>query len=428
MAAEIPEVSLRARRRIAWRILPYVFLLYIIAYLDRVNVGFATLEMSKALGFSDDVFGFGAGVFFIGYFVLEIPGAVIVERWSARRWLARIMITWGMITIAMAFLQNKGQFYGARFLLGAAEAGFFPGLIVYLTHWFRYEDRAKAVAMLMSAIPLSNVIGSPIAGVLLGVHWLGIEGWRWLFIVEGIPAVIFGVVTLAYLTDLPQQARWLRDDERDWIVQELAAEAQAKRAVRHYTWWEALRQRDVLLLALLYFFAVSGNYGYNLWLPTILKRNFGLPNLTVTLLAALPAGAGFICMTINAWHSDRTGERRWHTALPLFLASFSMGMAILFGSSLWGTVALFTIYAGFLNSYLAPFWSLPTITLGGTAAAASIGLINSVGNLGGFAGPYAMGYLRERTHSFSAGLFYLLTGMFIAGCLTLCLRVYKKSA
>src|SRR5207248_7272959 len=216
-----PLVAERASQRIARRILPYLFLLYVIAYLDRVNVGYAALQMTTALGFTPDVYGFGVGVFFIGYFLLEIPGSILVERWSARKWMARIMISWGIIAMWMGFIHTSRQFYWARFLLGASEAGFFPGMVVYLSHWFRYEDRARAMAFFMAAQPISNIIGSPISGILLGLNWLGLEGWRWLFVIEGVPAVIFGIVTLFYLTDWPREAEWLQEDERQWITAEL---------------------------------------------------------------------------------------------------------------------------------------------------------------------------------------------------------------
>src|SRR5215216_5164332 len=222
------DIADRARRRVMLRIMPYLFLLYIIAFLDRVNVSYAALAMKDDLGFTDDVMGFGAGIFFIGYFLLEIPGSILVEKWSARGWIARIMISWGILAILMGFIHTKTEFYGVRFLLGAAEAGFFPGIIVYLSHWFRYEDRAKAVAMFMTAIPFSNILGSPISGLLLDIRWFNLEGWRWLFILEGLPAIIFGFVTIYYLTDRPQQAKWLKDEEREWITGELEKEHQQK--------------------------------------------------------------------------------------------------------------------------------------------------------------------------------------------------------
>jgi D-galactonate transporter len=423
---ELSETGRRARRRIARRLIPFLFILYIIAYLDRVNVSFATLEMSQALGFSDRVFGLGAGIFFIGYFILEIPGALIVERWSARRWIARIMISWGLITVLMAFLETAGQFYTARFLLGAAEAGFFPGIIVYLTHWFRYEDRAKAVAMFMSAIPISNVLGSPVAGLLMRIDWFGYEGWRWLFVLEGIPAVILGVVTLAFLTDRPQQAKWLPEDERQWIIAELEKDRLAKQATSHYSVWQALGNRDVLLLAAVYFFGVTGHYGLSLWLPTILQRVSGMSTLAVTLLAMLPYGLGLGAMLWNGWHSDRHGERRWHATLPLLVAALALGFAAQY-TSLGVSMALFSVASACLLAYLPCFWALPTITLGQSAAAAAIGMINSVGNLGGFAGPFVMGYLRESTQSFAAGFIYLASGAALSGALILLLRVHRRA-
>src|ERR1700747_1146558 len=246
IAASVPnsDVVRRARHRIARRLLPFLFLLYVIAFLDRMNVGAAALQMPRDLGFSEGVIGFGAGIFFLGYFLLEIPGALIVERWSARLWIARIMISWGLMTVLMAFIHTAHQFYLVRFLVGAAEAGFFPGVIVYLTHWFRYQDRAKAVAFFYAANPLSYVIGSPLAGLLLGLSWLGLRGWRWLFILGGIPAVVFRVITLFYLTDWPYESTWLRAEEREWITRQLQREKEAKKRVGAYSIWEGLRHRD----------------------------------------------------------------------------------------------------------------------------------------------------------------------------------------
>src|SRR5713226_7744002 len=270
------KVDQRARKRIAWRLLPFLFLLYVIAFLDRMNVGAAALQMPGDLGFNDRVVGLGAGMFFLGYLVLEIPGALIAERWSARRWIARIMISWGIITVVMAFIHTAREFYLVRFLVGAAEAGFFPAVIVYISHWFRAEDRAKAVASFYAANPLSYVIGSPLAGWLLGISWLGLRGWRWLFILEGIPAIVFGAITVFYLTDWPRQARWLPADERSWIIEQLQREKQAKKN-RHQSLsiWGALHNRDVILLTLCYFCAMTGSYGIAFWLPTILKRLSG---------------------------------------------------------------------------------------------------------------------------------------------------------
>src|SRR6202171_209595 len=413
------EVAQQARKRIAWRLLPFLFLLYVIAFLDRMNVGAAALQMPADLGFSDRVFGLGAGMFFLGYFLLEIPGALIAERWSARRWIARIMISWGVVTVFMAFIHTSRQFYVVRFLVGAAEAGFLPGVIVYLTHWFRYQDRAKAVAFFSAANPLSYVIGSPLAGLLLGLSWLGMRGWRWLFIIEGIPAIIVGAVTIWYLTDRPEQANWLPDDEKAWIAAELQREKEAKKRHRSYSVWQALRHRDVILLTVCYFCAMTGSYGIAFWLPTILKRLSGKSDLTVTLLAAMPYVAAFIVQQVNSRHSDRTQERRWHAAIPVFVCGLALALAVAYRSNLAISLGFFIVAGGAFYGFQPVFWTVPTLFLTESAAAASIGLINAVGNLGGLVGPMVMGYLAHRTQSFSAGLLYLVASLFVSGVLML---------
>ncbi len=414
-----PEVARRARHRIARRLLPFLFLLYVIAFLDRMNVSAAALQMPNDLGFSEGVIGLGAGIFFLGYFLLEIPGALIVERWSARRWIARIMISWGLMTLLMAFIHTSRQFYVVRFLVGAAEAGFLPGVIVYLTHWFRYQDRAKAVAFFYAANPLSYVIGSPLAGLLLGLSWLGLRGWRWLFIIEGIPAVVVGMITIWYLTDWPGQAHWLPADEKSWITSELQREKEAKNRRRSYRVWEALRHRDVMLLTVCYFCAITGSYGIAFWLPTILKRLSGKSDFKVTLLAALPYVAAFVTQQVNGWHSDRTQERRWHAAIPVFVCGLALGLAVVYRSNLTMSVGLFVLAGGSFYGFQPVFWAVPTLFLSESAAAASIGLINAVGNLGGFVGPMVIGYLANRTHSFSPGLLYLVASLFVSGSLML---------
>ncbi len=417
-----PAVVLSARRRIARRLLPFVWFLYIIAFLDRVNVAYAALEMSHDLGFSDRVFGFGAGIFFIGYVLLEVPGAILVERWSARKWIARIMISWGIVTILVAFVRTSGQFYTARFLLGAAEAGFYPGVIVYLTHWFGQRDRARAVATFITATTVSNIFGSPLAGQILKLHWMGLQGWRWLFILEGMPAIIFGFVTLFYLTDRPRQAKWLPAEECEWITTELEHEKNKKNAVRRYTIWEALRHRDVLLLAAIYFMGSTGFYGFVIWFPTILKRASGLSIASVTALSALPYVAALTAMLLNGWHSDRTQERRWHSTALLFGGGTFLILVILTSSHLWIQFGMFILFAACVHGYMPSFWALPTAFLGESAAAASIGFINSVGGLGGFVGPFIIGYLVTRTGSFTYGLLWLVVNLFLAGILVLCLR------
>ena len=423
-----PTAAQSARKRIAWRLLPFLFLLYVIAFLDRMNVSAAALEMPGDLGFNDKVVGLGAGMFFIGYVVLEIPGALIAERWSARRWIARIMISWGMMTVLMAFIYTARQFYFVRFLVGAAEAGFFPAVIVYVSHWFRYQDRAKAIAVFYAANPLSYVLGSPLAGLLLGISWLGLRGWRWLFILEGIPAVVVGVITIFYLTDWPRAASWLRPDERDWISRELEREKLAKKKARSYTIGQAFSQRDVILLTLSYFCATTGGYGISFWLPSILKRLSGQSDIRVSLFAALPYLAGFVMQQLNGWHSDRTCERRWHAAVPIFLCGLILLLAVIFGTNMGVSVTLFTLVGASYFAFHPCFWAVPTAFLTESAAAAAIGLINSLGNLGGFVGPLMMGYLVNRTHSFTAGLLYLVGSLGLSGTLMLVVGAGRSSS
>lgn len=413
------NAAAHSQNKIAWRLLPFLFILYIIAFLDRMNVSAAALQMPSDLGFNDKVVGLGAGMFFIGYVVLEIPGALIAEKWSARRWIARIMISWGIITALMAFIHTAREFYVVRFLVGAAEAGFLPAVIVYVSHWFLYRDRARAIAVFYAANPLSYVVGSPLAGVLLGLSWFGMRGWRWLFLLEGLPAVVFGVITIFYLTDWPREAGWLRKEDREWLTQELEREKEAKKKVRSYTVWQAFKERDVILLTLSYFGATTGGYGISFWLPTILKRLSGQSDLRVTLYAALPYLAGFAMQQWNSRHSDRAGERRWHAALPIFLCGVTLLLTVLAGSHLSLTLTLFTIMGACYFAYHPCFWAVPSAFLSESAAAASIGLINSVGNLGGFVGPLLMGYLKNRTNSFTPGILYLVGWLCLSGILML---------
>ena len=423
-AIAVDDVARRARRRIALRLLPYVFLMYVIAYLDRTNLATAALQMPRDLGFDDRIIGFGAGIFSFGYVILEIPGTIIVERWSARRWLARIMVSWGLVTMGMAFIHTPHQFYTVRFLLGLAEAGFFPGIIVYLTHWFIYEDRSKAIAGFMAAIPLSYAVGSPISGLLLGIHWGGLHGWQWLFILEGMPALFFGVVTWFYLSDWPHQAKWLPADEREWVIHRLESERQAKKSVRSYTVWEAIRHRDVVILTALHFVQNGSAYALAFWLPTMLKRLSGLSDFRVTLLVALPNLLGFVAMQLNGWHSDRNAERRWHTAVPLWTTAAAL---LVLSLADWGTVPsllLFSIAAAGLLAFLPSFWSMPSAFLCDSSAALATGTINCfAAGLGGFLGPALVGYQAARTHSFRSGFAVLVVALVIAGVLPLTVRV-----
>lgn len=418
-------IAERARRRITRRLMPFLFVLYVIAYLDRVNVGFAALQMKGDLGFTDDIIGVGAGIFFIGYVALEIPGSILCEKWTARGWIARIMVSWGILAMLTGFIHTKNHFYLIRSLLGAAEAGFFPGIIVYLSHWFRYQDRAKAVAFLMAGIFVSNIIGSPLSGWLMKHTWLGLAGWRWMFIIEGAPAVILGIVTLFYLTDWPHQAKWLPEDERQWLIAELEKEKQEKQAKHSLGILQALRHREVILLTLAYFFMVTAVYGLNFWLPSIVKKLSGSSIMNVSLIAALPYCVGLVSILLMGWHSDKTKERRWHTALAMMTTSLGLLLSVVAGNYTALAVSMFCLAAAGTAGYLPGFWALPTSFLTGTAAAASIGLINSFGNLGGFVGPYVVGYLSKKTGSYLGGVLYLSASALLASMLILSLRATK---
>ena len=371
-----------------------------------MNVGYAALEMVNDLKFGPEIYGFGAGIFFVGYLLLEIPGTILVEKWSARKWIARIMISWGIIAMCTGFIRTPVQFYWVRFLLGVAEAGFFPGIIVYLSHWVRPQDRARALAAFTVAQPISNLVGSPISGLLLGIHWFGLAGWRWLFILEGLPAVLFGIITIFYLTDWPHQAAWLSPEERGWISSELQKEIEAKRADHPVSLWQAIRHKNVVFLCTAYFFVANSVFGFTFWFPTILKRLSGFSNLLVSTMASLPFAVGLLSMLLVGWSSDRTGERRWHTAISMLLIATGLALS-LWPQGVFLPLLLFCVAGAGLYSYLPGFWSIPSSFLCGTAAAVSIGLINSIGNLGGFAGPYVVGHLSKATHSFTAGVLYL---------------------
>jgi ACS family tartrate transporter-like MFS transporter len=420
---ELSDRGQRARRRIAYRILPFVFLLYVVNYIDRVNVSFANLSMSADLGFSDRVYGLGVGVFYLTYVLFEIPGAIIVERWSARKWIARIMISWGIVTILTGFVHTVGQFYIARFFLGAAESSFFPGMIVYLTHWFCVRDRSRAIACLYAANPAAALIGSPLAGWLLRVHWHSLAGWRWLFILEGIPAIVVGIVTYFYMTDWPARAGWLPQDERDWLVHELQVELQAKKKIRNYTIKEAFCDLRMVRLIVAYFLALTGALGTIYWIPTFVKRLSGSSSQTVTSLLMIPALIGIAGMLINGWHSDRTAERHWHSAIPLVVAGSMFGLLTAFYHEVPFAIVCLLLGSGFLYAYYPAFWAIPTMMLSEAAAAATFGLINSIGQLGGFAGNYVIGFLNDQTHSLAASFAFIALVYVAAGGLILSLRV-----
>ena len=362
-------------------------------------------------------------MFFLTYVLFEIPGAIIVERWSARKWIARIMISWGIVTILTGFVHTAAQFYAARFFLGVAESSFFPGMIVYLTHWFRRHERSRAIACLYAANPAASLIGSPLAGWLLGVHWRLLAGWRWLFILEGIPAVVVGIVTVFYLTDWPAQARWLPADERDWLVSELQAELQAKKKVRDYTILQAFCDRRILRLIVAYFLALTGALGTIYWIPTFVKRLSGFSDRTVTSLLLIPALMGIVGMLINSWHSDKSAERRWHAAIPLGVAGLMFGLLILARHDTQLAILFLLLGSGSLYAYYPPFWAIPTMMLSESVAAATFGLMCSIGQLGGFAGNYTIGFLNDRTHSLAASFGFIALVYVAAASIILGLRI-----
>src|SRR5438552_8407851 len=409
-----------ARSRIAWRLLPFLFLLYVANYLDRTNIAYATLGMKGDLGLTDSVFGTASGIFFIGYFALQIPGAMLVERWSARLLLAITLTTWGALTTLTGFVRTPLELYGARFLLGAAEAGFFPGVIVYLSHWFINQDRAKAVPRFMAAIPIGFMIGGPIAGSILRVHWLGIAGWRWLFLLEGVPAIVLGIAALFVLPDWPNEARWLLPNERDWITARLDEEQRAKADTAQMTIWQALRHPAVLVLTAGLFFTYTGGYAFWFWFPTMLQRFTGWTDVQrIGWVGAIPFVAGLIGMLVLGWSSDRTGERRWHFVIPQLTAAFAFGVWFFIPHSNLLLIAVFILVGFGTVAYLPSFWALPSAFLTSSAAAAAVGFINCTASIGGFFGPMIIGNLSQRSGSFTTGFIFMIACYAIASLLVL---------
>ncbi|KXU87534.1 hypothetical protein CI15_15450 [Paraburkholderia monticola] len=409
------DLEARTLHRVTIRLIPFLMLCYFIAYLDRVNVGFAALQMNKALDLSASAFGFGAGVFFIAYFFFEVPSNLLLERFGARRWIARIMFTWGILAGAMAFIPDIARFtglsaahvfFGLRILLGIAEAGFFPGIIFLLTLWFPAAYRGRVVGYFMAAIPLSTVIGGPISGALLSLDGRGgLGGWQWLYLIEAMPAVLLSVAVLFYLTDKPADATWLSKDERDWLMARQKQEREHREAVRHFSVKEALINPRVLAIALIYFGANATNYGLSFFLPQIVK-SFGLTNLQTGFVTSLPYVVGLASMILWGRHSDRRLERRWHVAIALFVAAAGIAASAGLDNPVQKMIAL--SIAGFgIFGCLPVIWTLPAAFLSGAAAAGGIAAINSLGNLAGFFGPFAMGWIKDSTGGFGAGLLCL---------------------
>jgi MFS transporter, ACS family, tartrate transporter len=410
------ELETSTIRAISWRLIPFLVLAYFLSYLDRVNLGFAALTMNKELNFSPTVFSWGAGIFFIGYFLFEVPSNLALEKFGASRWIARIMVTWGIISALMAVVSGVWSFYGVRFLLGVAEAGFFPGIILYLTYWYPAEYRARFLAAFAVAVPVSTVIGAPISGLLLGLDGaMGLKGWQWLFIIEGIPSVLLGVVTWFYLTDRPARADWLTAEQKAWLAAKLDGETAAKQAATHLTLGQALTSPKVIALSLIYFGFVAALYGMQFWLPTIVKA-FGFSNAQTGFVIAVPYLFGTVAMILWARHSDATRERVMHVGAPLLLTAIALGVCG-YVTDPMTTMVVLTVAAIGVFCTFGVFWTLPTAWLSGTAAAGAIALINSIGNLAGFAGPYLIGWVKETTGSTSTGLFVLAVLPLIGGLL-----------
>jgi MFS transporter, ACS family, tartrate transporter len=406
----------QTRHYIALRLLPFVFVLYVINYLDRTSVAYAAIGMARDLGFNDRVFGMGIGIFFLSYVALQIPGALLVERWSARGMICATMIVWGSLTALTALVHTPVQLYLARFALGAAEAGFFPGVIVYLSHWFIQEDRAKATSNFMAAIPLSLVIGSPVAGWILGHNWFTVQGWRWLFFLEGLPAILLGITAFFFLTDWPREAAWLTPEQRQWIRRKLEEEKPHDR--RSIPMKQALRSRAILLLTASAFLQYFTGYSIIFWLPTLLTRLSGFSDARVGMVGAVPYIVALIAMLFNGWHSDKSRERRWHAAVPLFVTAFGLLCLISLPRSTLVTVLLFSMICVFL-AFLPAFWAIPTEILSASTAAVAVGMINALASVAGFAGPYVFGYLHTRTGSLVAGFAVLMCCALAAAILML---------
>jgi ACS family tartrate transporter-like MFS transporter len=417
----------RTIAKVGWRLLPFVLLLYIVAWLDRVNISIAALQMNKQLGFDSEVFGFGAGIFFVSYALFELPSNLILARVGARLWIARIMITWGVVSVAMLLVKGPTSFYVLRFLLGLAEAGFLPGIIYYLSNWYPSAARARAVSWFMLGIPLSAVIGGPLGGLILGLDgWHGLAGWQWLFLLEGLPAVLLGVVVLFYLTDAPHEARWLEPEEREWLAATIRTEQSV--AERHAIGLgRALSHPTVWLLCLILFACQAGSYGLQFWVPQIIQGMAGFTNLEIGLISAIPYAAASIGMIWIGASSDRSGERLLHLAIPTAVAAVGFVVSAFYTTPVPGMLAL-TIAAVGVISTRGPFWALPTRFLTGKAAAGGIALINLFAAISGFVGPYAVGYLVKVTGSYAAGMLFLALLMVLGALLCIPLRGAKVLA
>jgi MFS transporter, ACS family, tartrate transporter len=416
---EQSEIEKATLKKVTLRIVPFLMLLYFIAYLDRVNVGFAKLTMAGDIGLSDVAYGFGAGIFFLGYFIFEVPSNLILHKVGARRWIARIMFSWGIVSACVALATGPVSFAILRFLLGVAEAGFFPGVILYLSFWFPSRHRARIVALFMAAVPISIAIGSPVSGLLLKMDGLlGLHGWQWLFIIEAAPAILLSVVVLKFLTDRPEQATWLDKEQRTWLANEMSAETNNKPAGHKLSEvLKALVNPRILSLAVIYFGTSAGLYTLGIWAPDMISAQ-GVGSVATGFINAIPPIAAVICMILWARNSDRTGERNWHIFGACAVAAGGLAMAA-FASSLIPVVAALVIVNIGISSAKPPLWAIPTTFLTGASAAAGIAAVNSIGNLGGFAGPYLIGWIKQITGSFEGGLLAVSAMLVLSAALIL---------
>jgi ACS family tartrate transporter-like MFS transporter len=391
-------------RRVSWRLMPFLMLAYLLCYIDRVNVGFASLQMNKAVGIDPKTYGLGAGIFFIGYFILEVPSNLALQRFGARTWIARIMLTWGLVSAAFALIGGPISFLVLRFLLGAAEAGFFPGVILYLTYWFPSEYRAKIVGIFMVAIPVAGLIGSPISGAVLGMDGvLGLGGWQWIFLLEAAPTLLLGIIAFVWLTDRPEHAPWLAPQQQQWLIAKLEGERRRAPRISHASLWRVLSNRYVLIMALVYAGAAGASTSLSLWMPQLVK-SFGLSNFETGLVNAVPFGISAVWMILWGRNSDRTGERVWHNALPLAWMVLAMVATFYATTQLWVMIPLLTLIAAGTYASKGPFWALSSEWLGATSAAAGLAQINALGNLSGFFFNYMIGWIKDETGSFPLAL------------------------
>lgn len=420
-------VGTTTEKKVRWRLLPFLALLYFIAYLDRLNIGYASIAMNKDLEITSQQFGLLAGIFFIGYFLFEVPSNIFMKKFGARVWIARILVSWGIVSTLTAFAQNVTHLYILRFILGLMEAGFFPGIIFFMTGWFRKEERAKAVSLFMIAVPFTTIFGAPISGLILDhIHWAGIQSWRWLFVLEGLPAVILGCVTFFILPNKPRDAKWLNNEEKSWLEGELEREQQETSKKHKFSMMQALTSGIIWALAFITFSKTLTVYGLGFFTPQIIKSfSEGLTNFEIGLINAIPYVIATVIMIWWSKRSDKKAERRYHVAIPLFVSAIAL---CIFGytSNPILAIILLSIINGASYAIYGPFWALPSLFLTGTSAAVGIAAINSIASLGGFVGPYVLGAVKDATGSVYVGLYIIAAVIVIAGIITLSLKVIKQ--